>query len=108
MDPSEIDVRKYLTLYEEGKELNQSLPLFDSASDANAYILANAPAPAPEGLAWTVAELTAYGLLVILLDNSNIVAVVCNPHTEEVNVLPAAELIEGLTKALDRPDDTAA
>jgi hypothetical protein len=107
MDPSEIDVRRYLTVYEEGEWLNQSLLLFDSAYEANAYILANAPAPAPEGLAWTVAEFTAYGLLATLLDNPNIVAVVCNPQDEEFNVLPAAELIEGLTKALDKPKDAA-
>lgn len=107
-DPSEIDVQKYLTVYEQGEELNQSLLLFDSAYEANAYILANAPGPAPEGLAWTVAEFTAYGLLVTLRDNPNIAAVVCNPQDEEVNVLPAAGLIEGLTKALDQPEGDAA
>src|SRR5215204_4914994 len=107
MDPSEIEIRKYLTVYEEGEERNQSLLLFDSAYEANAYILANAPGPAPDGLAWTVAEFTAYGLLVILHDNPNIVAVVCNPQDEEVNVLSAAKLIEGLTKALDKSEDAA-
>lgn len=108
MDPSEIEIRKYLTVYEEGEERNQSLLLFDSAYEANAYILANAPGPAPTGLAWTVAEFTAYGLLVTLRDNPNIAFVVCNPQDEEFNVLPAAELIEGLTKALDKPESNAA
>src|SRR5215204_6134705 len=105
MDPSEIEIWKYLTVYEEGEERNQSLLLFDSAYEANDYMLTNAPAPAPEGLTWTVAEFTAYGLLATLLDNPNIVAVICNPQDEVVNVLPAAELIEGLTKALDKPKD---
>jgi hypothetical protein len=95
-----IKVRKYLTHFEEGQSLDQWLPLFGNEHQANAYILANAPGPAPQGLQWAVMELTVYGLLVTLLDHPHIEAVVCNPHSEEANVLPAAQLIAALSAAL--------
>jgi hypothetical protein len=52
--------------------------------------------------------LTAYGLLAILLDHPHIEAVVCNPHSEEANILPADRLIERLTKAPGEPEGKAA
>jgi|SRR5215207_7376644 len=95
-----IEVQKYLTHFLEGQELNQILPLFANEHKARAYILANAPAPAAKGFQWAVVELTAYGLLVTLLDNPHIEAMVANPRSEDASVLPAALLIEALSSAL--------
>src|SRR5215217_3135970 len=95
-----IEVRKYLTHFEEGQSLNQWLPLFANEHEANVYVVANAPGPAPRGLQWAAIELTAYGLLVTLLDHPHIEAVVRDPHTEEANILPADRVIAALSIAL--------